>query len=231
MNALTALQRNDLPRTVSGMTLGERLIALRTARDWTQYKLSDAAGMGQTQLAKIEKGETLSPGLDVLLRLAGALNVSLDALAGHGDEEALPPAGRDHDAARAVHTVEVPIMAIIPGGHPAEAVEDTGDTYPLLHHLAGPGRYIIKIRGNSMHTTYWDGDLVLCQQYTKRSVPEGKVCVVRYEGESTVKRVYRRKGKGLLLEPDNREHRPIEADSEDVSIVAEVLRIVDGVRP
>lgn len=227
----TALIAKDFGPIVSGMTLGERLVSLRDAKDWTQYKLADLAGMGQTQLAKIEKGETANPGLDVLVRLAEALGVSIDTLAGRDEGEDLPPAGRDHDAARAVHTIEVPIMAIVPGGHPAEPIEDTGETYPLLHHLAGPGRWVIKITGSSMHPTYWDGDLVLCQRYTKRAIPEGKVCVVRFEGESTVKRVYRRKGKGLLLEPDNREHRPIEADSEDISIIAEVLRIVDGQRP
>ncbi len=67
-------------------TVGERIREVREARGWTQGKLSEAARISKSFLSEVEsKGKNLS--LDLLLRVATALNASVEYLAtGRGDE-------------------------------------------------------------------------------------------------------------------------------------------------
>lgn len=59
-------------------TFGQKLKALRLARELTQAELGEASGMPQTVIARLERGAVASPTLDTLTRLADALGVSLD---------------------------------------------------------------------------------------------------------------------------------------------------------
>lgn len=52
--------------------------ALRKAKDWTQEKLAESAGMAQPRIAEIEKPGERRLNLDTLLRLAAAFDVGLD---------------------------------------------------------------------------------------------------------------------------------------------------------
>lgn len=59
--------------------LADNLRHLRKAADLTQQKLADMAGLPRATLASIEHGGA-NPGLDSVLRVATALDVSLDEL-------------------------------------------------------------------------------------------------------------------------------------------------------
>jgi transcriptional regulator with XRE-family HTH domain len=65
---------------VSFVTLGERIADIRKRRGMSAYKLAQIAKMGQSQLAKIEKGSTESPRGKTLRRLADALGETVDFL-------------------------------------------------------------------------------------------------------------------------------------------------------
>lgn len=58
-------------------TLGEYIAALREAKGWTQRELGRRAGFSQTTIHKIETGITAHPGIDVLMSLSTALQVSI----------------------------------------------------------------------------------------------------------------------------------------------------------
>ncbi len=210
---------------VPDMGLGTRLRRLRTDREWSGYQLATEAGLTPTQVKAIEDGVNRNPGVTVLRKLAGALKVSLDDLAG----EPPIPTGENHDAGRPEHTVEVPIRAVASGGPPVEAEDLQGETYQLLRHLYRDGRYVIRIHGESMYPHFWSGDLLLVEPASR--VKDGAVAVVKVNGESTVKRVFKRKKGGWILKGDNPMFPPIEADPEEVEVVGKVLKIVDGERP
>ncbi|MGE5370714.1 MAG: helix-turn-helix domain-containing protein [Solirubrobacterales bacterium] len=53
-----------------------RLVILRREKGWTQAALSKASGVSQTYISELETGKK-QPTLPVLLRLAGALGVSI----------------------------------------------------------------------------------------------------------------------------------------------------------
>ncbi|MFD8865988.1 helix-turn-helix domain-containing protein [Streptomyces sp. NPDC059590] len=59
--------------------VGDRIRELRTWRNLTQEKLADRAGMDRQAVNRIELGHQ-APGLDRLIRIADALDVSLTEL-------------------------------------------------------------------------------------------------------------------------------------------------------
>jgi len=208
--------------------LGKRLARLRLERGFkTGYALARAAGLTPTQIKAIEDGVTKNPRGETLEKIARALRLSIDELMSDASPRPRPI---DHDEPRPEHTVTVPIEAVIVGGDPTEAAEMVKETYELLHHHHRAGRHVIRLFGESMWPTYHNGDLLLVDP--KEKVPDGKCAVVRIGNETTVKRVFRRKGgRGLLLKGDNPTYPPIEADGDDVQILARVLKIVEGDRP
>lgn len=221
------LRGNNLCRTVPDMGIAESLKRLRLAKGLSGYQLAQTAGLTPTQVKAIEDGGNRNPGLSVLLRLAKALNISVDELVG---ADSPIPAGEDHDAGRPEHTVEVPIRAVASGGPPVEAEDLDDETYRLLRHLYRDGRYVIRISGESMYPHFWNGDLLLVEPSDR--VKNGTVAVVKINGEATVKRMFRRKrGKGFLFKGDNPLHPPIETTEDDeVEIVAKFISIVQGER-
>jgi transcriptional regulator with XRE-family HTH domain len=64
--------------------VGRRIYTLRKARGLTQAQLAEATGLPQSQISQIESGARLGSTiqLDAARRLAFALGVSLDAIAG-----------------------------------------------------------------------------------------------------------------------------------------------------
>lgn len=61
--------------------MGERLRSLRKSKGYTQEDLAELAGIGRPNLAKYETGKSL-PSVDILIKLADALDVSTDYLLG-----------------------------------------------------------------------------------------------------------------------------------------------------
>ena len=61
------------------MTLGERLKRLRTERGWSQGQFAAKINIHQKQISGYERGSHV-PSTDVLIRIAEALQVSLDFL-------------------------------------------------------------------------------------------------------------------------------------------------------
>lgn len=61
------------------MPIGERIKALRKELGWSQGELAEAVGTDARQISRYENGR-ITPSLDVAMRIAEALDVSLDYL-------------------------------------------------------------------------------------------------------------------------------------------------------
>jgi transcriptional regulator with XRE-family HTH domain len=70
------------------MTIGARVRREREKRGWTLRELARRAAVSPGAISKLEGGARLSPSMEVGKRLARALGVTLDYLAGMYDEEA-----------------------------------------------------------------------------------------------------------------------------------------------
>jgi transcriptional regulator with XRE-family HTH domain len=62
--------------------LGTRLRYERLARHWSQATLAKEAGVLRARISDLERGERARPSADTLLKLAKALGVSAEWLAG-----------------------------------------------------------------------------------------------------------------------------------------------------
>jgi|SRR5215831_7794349 transcriptional regulator with XRE-family HTH domain len=69
------------------MTLGDRIKRLRERRDWNQRELARRAQVDHAWIYRLENGERHNISLEAAKRLATALGVSLDVLAGMHEEE------------------------------------------------------------------------------------------------------------------------------------------------
>lgn len=102
--------------------LGENLRRLRDARGWSQEALAKRAGLTQSRVRAIETGETASPRVDTLAKLAAALEVAPEALTGASGgmaEQAQPFAHAPRDlvfrlSPRAGHPVAFRITGDMP---------------------------------------------------------------------------------------------------------------------
>lgn len=218
-------------REVCGLAYGplvgfrENVRAARVRAGLSLNAAGKAAGLTATQVKEIEDGKNANPGLATIEKLAEAIHASPVELLG----VAVLPPGANHDAGRPEHTVPIPVVGVAAGGKPIES-EELHEEYPLLRHLYKSGRYAIRLFGDSMWPTLWDRDLLLVEP--SASVPNGKIAVVRVNGESTVKRVHRRKKDGSwTLKSDNPTHPLLEAEADEVEVLARFLKIVEGERP
>lgn len=67
--------------------LGKRLQAARQAAGLTQQQLCQKANLSFSTLTKIERGAIKSPSIFTIQAIAGAVNLSLDELVGHGPSQ------------------------------------------------------------------------------------------------------------------------------------------------
>jgi transcriptional regulator with XRE-family HTH domain len=81
-------------------TFGKLLRELRKAKGWTRYRLAKESGLTQEGLRRLEK-RNADPKLSTLLKLAAALGVGVQDLAGPvPDKPALQPPRRRSAAKR-----------------------------------------------------------------------------------------------------------------------------------
>jgi repressor LexA len=151
----------------------------------------------------------------------------LRALARKGALELLPGSSR---GLRLRRTPGIPVQGTLPlvgrvaAGSPILAVENIEAHYRVDPQLFSPSAdYLLRVRGSSMiDAGILDGDLLAVH-----SVPEarpGQIIVARVDDQVTVKR-YRRRGREIVLLPDNSEFEPIVVDPRETAFAIEGIAV------
>jgi repressor LexA len=145
------------------------------------------------------------------------LREHLDAIARKGHIE-LESRGPGKNPIIKLRYTGVPIVGQIAAGSLSEALE-----FPegYLRLPSYPGRFGLRVQGNSMAEAIQDGDVVLLK---KRPPKSGEICAVRVDrSEATLKYLdqYLTRPEMVLLRPHNPEYAPLEVAAERV--------VVDGV--
>ena len=104
--------------------------------------------------------------------------------------------------------VRVPVLGRVPAGSPREAIEFVEEELFLDPALAGDGEvFSLRVKGDSMVDAHiCEGDYVLVR--AQEDAADGEIVVAVVDGEATVKRLRRQKGK-ILLEAANPAYPPI----------------------
>ena len=77
----------------SGDAIARNIKALRERAGWTQEKLAERAGLGQSAVSRMEAGPNKRPNLDVLRRIAQAFAVPVESITGEAPIPGARPAG------------------------------------------------------------------------------------------------------------------------------------------
>lgn len=109
------------------------------------------------------------------------------------------------------------LMGNIVCGNPTEAIENIEECYALPAALFGDGTlFILRAHGDSMiDVGIREGDFVVLRQ--QNTADDGEIAAVLVQGESTLKRIYR-KGRKTVLHPENASMDDIVVDAEDCLI-------------
>lgn len=94
--------------------------------------------------------------------------------------------------------VRVPVLGRVPAGGPREAIEEVEGELLLDPDLVGDGEvFSLRVKGDSMTGAHiCDGDHVVVRSQARAE--EGEIVVAVIDGEATVKRFHRSKGKVRL---------------------------------
>jgi repressor LexA len=110
---------------------------------------------------------------------------------------------------------KIPLSGRIAAGRPIEAVENA-ESIDLTEMFAADGNtFVLEVQGESMiEDGVLDGDLVVCQR--RNTARDGQTVVALLpDGEATLKRIYREKGR-IRLQPANANFEPIYVDNVDI---------------
>jgi repressor LexA len=120
--------------------------------------------------------------------------------------------------------LELPLLGYVAAGLPIEAVAGT-ETIAVPETLAGKrDSYVLRVKGDSMiDDGIHDGDVVIVE--SRRDAENGATVVALVEGQATVKRFYRKRGR-IHLVPANERLEPIVAREEDVELRGIVVGLV-----
>jgi len=82
-----------------GKILAQRVLLSRRDLHWRQEDLAEASGVSRGHISNVERGYTKNVGLDSVMSIAAALNVSVFYLMGATDDPlgGLPPTDEDSD--------------------------------------------------------------------------------------------------------------------------------------
>lgn len=123
----------------------------------------------------------------------------------------------------------LPLVGTIAAGMPIEAVEDRQsldleDLFAGEDRTSGGARFVLEVRGDSMiDEQIRDGDFVVVSQRSTARNGETVVALLE-DGEATLKKFYRRRGR-IRLEPANEAYEPIIVDQCEIQgVVVGVIR-------
>jgi repressor LexA len=210
-------------------TIGERLRSARDAADLDQARLAEKIGVVTRTLQRWEKGEQIPDGVSItrIAKVTGVHPAWL--LTGMGEMfpapsqpenvYMLPPTQR-----RKSRLVDLPLVSAVPAGKVATMFHpDYVDNYVTVDDVKDPQAFALKVKGNSMAPRIEDGDVVIVSP--QQEPHNGDICVIRVDGEDTLKRV-KFEGSYLHLVPLNPEFEPVTVKKRDVNFVWKVVKLI-----
>jgi len=210
-------------------TIGDRIREARLNKEMDQSTLAEKIGIVTRTVQRWEKGEQIPDGA-ALMKIARTTNIQPNWLL-TGDGEMYPPPSRPENVyplttavRRKVHRVDLPLVSAVPAGKVSTMFHpDYVDTYVTVDDIKDPQAFALKVKGNSMSPRIEDSDIVIVSP--QQEVRNGDICVIRVDGEDTLKKV-KFEGNYVHLVPLNPEFDPVTVKRRDLEFVWKVVRLI-----
>lgn len=122
-------------------------------------------------------------------------------------------------------SASIPVAGTVQAGALTPALEDITGYLSVDRTLLHGGKFFLRVRGDSMiNASICEKDLVLVRP--QPTAENQDIVVAMFEGEATLKRFFREKGK-IRLQPENTSMAPIiiPEGSSDVTIIGKVVGV------
>ncbi len=159
-------------------------------------------------------------GAAVGLRSTASVSYHIQALQEKGLLLTPDTKGRKRSIATNARPGQIPVLGVVTAGVPILAVENQEGT---MAWDGEPGCFALRVRGDSMiNAGILSGDKVVVRP--QQTAEDGQIVVAMIGDEATVKRLYRRKGKVMLM-PENDSYAPIDGTyAQIIGLVKAVVR-------
>lgn len=116
----------------------------------------------------------------------------------------------------------LPLLGVIAAGRPIEAIPHH-DHIDLSQFFVGPGRYVLRVQGESMiEAGILDGDMVVVDARARPADGDIVVALIDRE-EATLKYLYRNKDRTVTLQPANHTMMPMRYAGERIAVQGVVV--------
>lgn len=193
------------------MLFAERLSLLMEKNDTSISELARAIGVSRQAIMGWKDGA--KPSIDNVLKTAEYFGVD-------------PEIFGISNPYKTITTKRIPIIGSIQAGYPVQSFE-VSQGY-VTTDLQSESLYALRVIGDSMMPIVMEGDIIICDK--SHSNPNGKICVVTVDGESTLKKV-KRDSTGITLVPTNPMYRelhysPKQCEEKDLRIDGVLVEMI-----
>ena len=209
------------------MTIGNRIRERRRDLGMTQTELAKKVGLKTKGAISRIENDTRDLTQTQIVDFAKALNSTPSYLIGW-DKTDLDTIINRHPDLHPIRKIRsVPILGTIACGTPIWA-EENFEGYVGIDPAHMDGEFALICKGDSMvDAEIHDGDIVLMKKVS--DVEDGQIAAVLIEGETTLKRVYKKENL-LVLQPCNRNYSPIiysydEVEDNGIQIIGECVGV------
>lgn len=181
--------------------VGSRIKEMRKSRKMTLKELGEHIGLSESNTKRYEDGQIKTVGIDIIKKIALALDVPASYLTGWEDIPQYQKLSNYVPIAKK----KIPLFGEIAAGQPIYADEHIEEFLPVDDEVKAD--FALKIKGDSMiNAQINDGDIVFIRQQS--DVDNGQIAAVLIDDSATLKRVYHMDGV-IQLQAENPQYPPM----------------------
>ena len=181
--------------------VGSRIKEMRKSRKMTLKELGEHIGLSESNTKRYEDGQIKTVGIDIIKKIALALDVPASYLTGWED---IPQYQKLSNYVPIIKK-KIPLLGEIAAGQPIYADEHIEEFLPVDDEVKAD--FALKIKGDSMiNAQINDGDIVFIRQHS--DVDNGQIAAVLIDDSATLKRVYHMDGV-IQLQAENPQYPPM----------------------
>lgn len=181
--------------------VGSRIKEMRKSRKMTLKELGEHIGLSESNTKRYEDGQIKTVGIDIIKKIALALDVPASYLTGWEDIPQYQKLSNYVPIAKK----KIPLLGEIAAGQPIYADDHIEEFLPVDDEVKAD--FALKIKGDSMiNAQINDGDIVFIRQQS--DVDNGQIAAVLIDDSATLKRVYHMDGV-IQLQAENPQYPPM----------------------